>query len=144
MLEQCNVCLYGHFRGDLFSQISLPHENRENKLIDLQYSNLMPRNVQPVPVNEQVGLSLSYSQLQDLKGYLLLILVSPAIVIETSDCVPQFSYIFFLTNRPRSDCKEAFLYTEADLFQFEGHYSSILDVQNLRTLTMFANTVKPV
>ena len=29
--EQCNVCLYGHFYGDLFLRISLSSENRENK-----------------------------------------------------------------------------------------------------------------
>ena len=31
MLEHCRVCLNGHIRGDLFSRISLPLENRDNK-----------------------------------------------------------------------------------------------------------------
>ena len=33
MQEQFTVCLYGHFRGDLFSLISLSCENRNNKLL---------------------------------------------------------------------------------------------------------------
>ena len=41
MQELCTICLIGHFRGDLFSQISFSRENRENKsiakIIDLQY-----------------------------------------------------------------------------------------------------------
>ena len=33
MRQYSTVCLHGHFRGDLFSQISLSCKNRESKLV---------------------------------------------------------------------------------------------------------------
>ena len=46
MLEQCRVCLYGQFRGALFSRISLPYENK------LIYSIIPEMRIEPVTIRK--------------------------------------------------------------------------------------------